>query len=89
MQSICLHLFPFCIILFIVLNLFVPLKFLIPVLEDFSTFLTTCNMYVQNTFKFVLIIITHNMSALTSSNLKYYTADWTSYTLLRLAQRLC
>ena len=79
--------FPFCIVLFLILNLFVPLKFFIPVLEDFSIFHTTCNMYLQITFKFVQIIITHNMSALIS-NLKYYTADWTFFSLLRLATML-
>ena len=81
-----LFFFPFCMALFLILNL-LPFKFFFPVLDDFSIFHTTIHMYIQVSLKFAFIIITHNMGVFLS-NLKMYTADWSLFMLLKLLTML-
>ena len=62
--------FPVCIAIFLLLNCFL-LKLFFPVLNDFSTFLTTTRMYINFSFDFIYIVVSH----------KLCTADW-SFTIL-------
>ena len=75
--------FPISMVIFLFLNIFIPLKFLYPTLEDFSTFNTAIQNYIGLTFKFAYIILTRKRTY--SLNLKHCATDWTFSTLLRLA----
>ena len=69
--------FPFCMVLFLTLNLF-PFKLLFPVSDDFTIFQTTSHVYIHISLKFAYIIISHNVFALLS-NLKAYVIKVTDH----------
>ena len=85
-KSLAIILFPFCISLFLILNI-LPFRFFFPILDDFTIFLTTFRMYAQVSFKFAHILIAHKFFGLLS-DIKFYIKDWSGSTLLRLATML-
>ena len=79
--------FPFCMALFLILNLLFPFKSVFHVSDDFTIFQATIQMYIHVSINFAHIIISHNMLTLLS-NVKIFTVDWSFSKLLRLATML-
>ena len=63
-----------CLAIFLLLNCFL-LQLFFPVLNDFSTFVTTTRMYINISFDFIYIVVSH----------KFCTVDWSFTILLRVA----
>ena len=85
-KSLAFIIFPFCILLFLILNI-LPFRFFFPILEDFIIFLTSLRMYAQIPFKFAYILITHKCYSLLA-NIILHIKDWSVSALLRLATML-
>ena len=73
-------------ITFLFLNLFPQIRTLFPTLENFSTFHTNIQIYIEVSFKFARIMITQNVPSL--FNLKFYKTNWSFSSLLHLATML-
>ena len=76
-KSLAFIIFPFCILLFLILNI-LPFRFI---------FLTSLRMYAQIPFKFAYILITYKFYNLLA-NIIWHIKDWSVSALLRLVTML-